>query len=205
MSPAISRRTAAWWMIVPALALVAPVAAIGSYLQALTVVQAADGQHLVSYFVAGLADPQIFAASANIYDGYRRSTRPPVWSWVSLGVGLLVTIGMNVAASDPHLVPPWLVRVWPPVALALSLESLLSYMRRGQPVRRDNADGRAGGCPHDVAMSADDAIRIAYEHGRDCLGKASYREIGRQFGVHHSRVAQLVAPASALNGDSPDE
>ena len=183
-----------------ALALIIPVAAVASYLQALKVVQAVDGHGPVSFFVAALADPTIFAASANIYDAHRSKTRLPGWSLLSVAVALVVSGGANILAGHHAEAPTWLVRLWPLVAFVMALESLMSFVRRH---RAADPDAVADTCPHRAASTADDAIRVAYEHARDCLGRASYREVGRQFGVHHSKVAELVTVST--NGQAPHE
>lgn len=184
--------SSAAWQLWSALAAIALIAAIASYLQALTVVQAADGHGPVTYFVAALADPTLFAASVNIIDSIRRGQGVPVLALLSIGVAAVVTVGANVEAGHPHEVPPWLVRVWPPVAFLLALESLMSWIRRTRP-RHRAATGDP--CPHKLAATADEAIVTAYLHGRDCLGAASYRAIGAQFGAHHTKVADLVRAA----------
>jgi hypothetical protein len=53
-------------------------------------------------------------------------------------------------------------------------------------------------CPHEVAMTADEAVVSAYLHGRDCEDDApSQRQLATQFGVSRAKVATLV---SSLNG-----
>ena len=190
-------RRAIW----PALAIIATVAAVASYLQALVVVQAADGRGPVTYFVAALADPTIFAASANIYDAYRRKERLPLLSMLSVVVAGVVTGGANVMAGHPHEVPAWLVRLWPPVAFLLALESLMSYVRRGRDVVPSQDGAAAGGhCPHGVAGTAEEAALNAYRHARDCLlAPVSFRQLEPRFGVRRDRLSELEK--SSTNGD----
>jgi hypothetical protein len=85
------------------------------------------------------------------------------------------------------------------VAFVLSLETLMGIVRLAR-----GGDGAShdvtidGQCPHNVAMSADDAIVAAYLHARDCLGQpVSQRQLSATFGVPRPRVAALVG---ALNG-----
>lgn len=195
------------WTIWLSLAVVSTTAAVASYLQALRVVQAADGQGVVTYFVAALADPTIFAASANILDARRRGLAWPRWSLVSVAVALVVTGGLNVAAGWPHAVPPWLVRLWPPVAFLMALESLSSYIRRGRGgAVSATVPATSTPCPHTVALSGEEAAVMAYRHSLECLGeRLSYREIERRFGVKRDRVAELAdppAPEPVLNGQA---
>ena len=115
---------------------------------------------------------------------------------------------MNVAAGWHHGRAGALVAALPPVALVLSLETLLDLVRRTCERSASTSDGHPeplpGGCPHQVAMTADDAVVSAYLHGRDCDGEApSQRQLAAQFGVSRARVATLVDP---LNGTrDPDD
>jgi hypothetical protein len=174
-----------------ALAYVAVVGIAASYLQALHVVQATDGRGLVSYFVAGLADPTLFAAITNISDSTRRGQGWPVWSVCSVVVALVVTGGANVMAGSPHDVPGWVVRLWPPVAFLMALESLLSWQRRA---RLPAAEG------HDEPVPVEVALRVL-------AGRYSQRSLAAALGVPRSRVAGWRAPVAgaALNGDGAHE
>lgn len=191
----------------------AGVAAVASYLQALTVVRAADGPGLVSYFVAGLADPAVFAASANILDASRKRARLPRWSIVSIAVALLATLGANIFASDPAAVPPWLVRVWPPVAFLMALESLMSYTRRGRGAVASPAPGSPATpshCGHVVSRSGPDVVRAMFEHARDCDGEPlTFVELAAGLASDRKKVAAMVkggeqaAPGPSANGQGP--
>jgi hypothetical protein len=176
-----------------ALAAIIPVAAGASYLQALIVVRAVDGHGLVSWFVAGLADPTLFAASANINDARRKDQGWPWWSVLSAGVSFVVTVGANILASHPVDVPPWVVRAWPPVALLMALESLLSYVRRNRSLATDDR-GRP--------VSTEDALRVL-------LATGSRRGLADALGVSRSRVETWAASTRqlepvSLNGSAPD-
>lgn len=177
------------WVIWLSLAAISVTAAVASYLQALIVIQAADGRTPVSYFVAGLADPTIFAATANLIDAWRRKQRLPRWSMVSLAVALLVTAGLNVAAGSPHDVPSWLVRIWPPAAFIMALESLASYIRRGRG--GDVAQPVPAACDHPEPvppLSLDEAIEAAAAAG------LSKRRIALDFECGRPRVDQTLPP-----------
>jgi hypothetical protein len=187
------------------LAAVSLIAAVASYLHALGVVQAADGRTIVAACVAALADPTIFAATVNIRDANRQGDDVPGWSVFSIVVAIVVTLGMNIAAGNPHEVPKWLVNVWPPVAFVLALESLMSYLRRGRGAAPSPVDGGAPAapdhCPHGAATSLDEAVRLAYAHERECEGETpTYTALADRFGLGRKRVAELVAPPS-MNGN----
>lgn len=175
------------------LAYVAVVGVAASYLQALTVVQSADGRGLVSYFVAGLADPTVFAASVNIADSLRRGQGWPRWSVLSIAVALIVTGAANVMAGDPHAVPAWLVRLWPPVAFVMALESLMSYLRRGRDKGEVNA--LTANREPDEPPTAEEALRVL-------LATDSHRGLAAYLGLPKSRVDSWHAryKEPSLNG-----
>lgn len=184
-----------------ALGYVSVVGVAASYLQALHVVQAADGPGPVGYFVAGLADPTLFAAIANISASLRRGQGVPPWSALSVAVALAVTVGANVMAGSPHDVPGWLIRVWPPVAFLMALESLLSYQRRTRSRSHDepgfSQDEPGEPVPVDVALA-------------ELARRYSQRQLATALGVPRSRVAKWSATSftvadAPLNGDGPHE
>lgn len=213
-SPAASiprqRRDGSAWTIWLSLGGIALVGGIASYLRALGLIQAVDGRNIMAYFEALLADPTIAAASVNIVDARRRDADLPKFSLVSITVAAVVTLGANVMSSDPAAVPKWLVNVWPPAAFLLAFESLMSYLRRRHSAGAAAAESHGDPCPHTPAASLEDAVRIAYEHGRDCEGIApKFVDLAASFRIDRKRVAELVkgpapvmVPASA-NGSAP--
>lgn len=180
------------------LAAVSLIAAVASYLHALTVVEVADGRTFVAHCIPALADLTIFASSANILDAYRhrkRGQQPPWLSMASLGLSVLVTLGANVASGFPAEVPSWLVNVWPPVAFLLALESLLGWYRRGQ--QRNAKQVLPGGvpCSHGVGGTLAEAVKNAFEHARDCDGEPlTYVDLAARFGQDRKKVAAMVTP-----------
>lgn len=150
----------------------------------------------------------IVSASMARLEAARNSTAKPALAIVSLVFGIGATLAMNVAAGWHHGSAGALVAALPPVALVLSLETLMSVARRTRERGAGTNDGRPEPlprhCPHQVAMTADDAVISAYLHGRDCDGDApSQRQLAAQFGVSRARVATLIGP---LNGTrDPDD
>lgn len=191
-----------------ALFALAAITAIVSYLHALAVVRAVGNTGAVAYLIPFVADLMIVSASMALLEAARNSTAKPALAIVSLVFGIGATLAMNVAAGWHHGSAGALVAALPPVALVLSLETLMGLVRRTRDRGAGTTDGRPeplpGHCPHQVAMTADDAVIIAYLHGRDCDGDApSQRQLAAQFGVSRARVATLVGP---LNGTSdPDD
>jgi hypothetical protein len=192
---------------------IALVGGSASYLSTLVVIQAARGHTVMTFLEAALADPTIAAASVNIVDAHRRGGKIPKLSIASIVVAAVVTLGANYFVTDPHAVPKWLVNVWPPVAFLLAFESLMSYLRRGGEGAA--AQVQATGthdepCPHGVAVDVEEAVLLAFEHERDCLGaKPTFVEMQTRFGLDRKRVAELVrppapaVPVAAMNGTAP--
>lgn len=189
------------------LAVVSAAAAWASYLHALAVVQAADGRTQVAFFIAGLADPAIFAASVNIIDASRHKASKPGWSYASIGVAIAVTLGANVMAGSPHSVPSWLVNVWPPVAFLMALESLMSFIRRGRGGDADQPAPAAYDEPEPLEATADRAPREWLDDAIRTLAAAmSERETAVALGISRTRVRTVTEPpvpelaAASLNG-----
>lgn len=73
-------------------------------------------------------DGMLVAATLAIVDR-RRARQPAGWvPWVGLGLGLVASLGANIAAARPELIAQ-LVAAWPPVALAVSIETLVVVLR----------------------------------------------------------------------------
>jgi len=185
---------------------VSVIAGIASYFHAFAVVEAAGARPPVSFLVPALADLVILGASADLLTASRAGDKRPALTMVALGVGIVVTLAMNVAAADPHEVPKWLVNGWPALAFTLALESLAGLVRRGRGGVTQAAPAVSTvtvGCGHGAAEDRDARLLDAYLHLRDCLGaKPSYRGIGAAFEVHHDTVRQVVMAADGEPGDA---
>lgn len=191
-------------IVVGSLALAALIAGVGSYLQALTVVQAADGHGLVTYFKPALADLVITSGSANILYAVRNGLRWPPFSVVAVALGILVTCAANVEAGSPHAIPPWLVNGWVAVAFLLSLDSLFSAFRERTGKTPDEPTETSAACPHAIPETLDEAVVIAADHSRDCLRvDVSLREMGRRFGLDHRKVGDLIRAAREAGAPEP--
>jgi hypothetical protein len=192
-----------------ALFALAAITAIVSYLHALAVVQSVGNTGAMAYLIPFVADLMIVSASMALLEAARNSAAKPALAIVSLVFGIGATLAMNVAAGWHHGSTGALVAALPPVALVLSLETLIGLVRRSHERGVSTSDCQTepppGQCPHQVAMTADDAVVSAYLHGRDCDGDIpSQRQLATQFGVSRAKVAALVGP---LNGarDPNDE
>lgn len=181
------------------LAALAAITGIVSYLHALTVVYLTGSAGLVAYLIPFVADLMIVTASLAILDAIRHHAPKPPLAMVSLVAGIGSTLAMNIVAGLHISAGGALVAALPPVAFVLSLETLMGIVRLARA-----GDGAShltasdGQCPHQVAMSAEDAILTAYLHARDCLGEpVSQRQLSAAFGVPRPKVATLVGN---LNG-----
>jgi hypothetical protein len=187
------------------------IAGIASYFHALAVVEAAGATPPVSVIVPALADLVILGASADLLTAARAGLPRPRLTMVSLGVGVVVTLAMNVAAGGHHGIGGRLVSGWPALAFTLALESLAGLVRRGRggsdtpPAPAVSTTVAAGvACGHGLAESRAERARDAYLHLRDCLrANPSYRGIGAAFDIHHDTVRQLVMAADGEDADQP--
>jgi len=186
------------------LAALAAITGIVSYLHALTVVHLTGSAGLVAYLIPFVADLMIVTASLAILDAIRHRAPKPPLAMVSLVTGIGSTLAMNIVAGLHISAGGALVAALPPVAFVLSLETLMGIVRlarAGDGVSHLTATG--GQCPHQVAMSAEDAVVTAYLHARDCLGEpVSQRQLSATFGVPRPKVATLVG---TLNGTRPND
>ena len=92
---------------------------------------------------------------------------------MSLVFGISATLAMNVAAGWHHGSAGALVAALPPVALVLSLETLIGLVRRSRERGTSPSDGQAGpspGWPPSSAHSAHDAMNRALAQVLEALG-----------------------------------
>ena len=185
------------------LAALAVITGIVSYLHALTVVYITGSAGLVAYLIPFVADLMIVTASLAILDAIRHHAPKPPLAMVSLVAGIGSTLAMNIVAGLHISAGGALVAALPPVAFVLSLETLMGIVRLARAGDgTSHLTATSGQCPHQVAMSAEDAVITAYLHARDCLGEpVSQRQLSATFGVPRPKVATLVG---TLNGTRPD-
>jgi hypothetical protein len=186
------------------LAALAAITGIVSYLHALTVVYITGSAGLVAYLIPFVADLMIVTASLAILDAIRHHAPKPPLAMVSLVAGIGSTLAMNIVAGLHISAGGALVAALPPVAFVLSLETLMGIVRLARAGDGANhLTATDGQCPHQVAMSAEDAVVTAYLHARDCLGEpVSQRQLSATFGVPRPKVATLVG---TLNGTRPND
>jgi hypothetical protein len=202
------------------LAGLAIITGIISYQHGLEVAREAGATGIVAYLIPLVADLLIAASSLTILDANRNGGGRPVFAWVSLAVGIVVTVVMNVAAAWGSGFWPCLLNAVAPVALILSYETLMSMIRRHR-ARTLGVDGvshpeaAVNQCPHLPAMVADEAPVIAYLHARDCDGsRPSLRQHAKDWDLSRNTLSERLkkieqptepepAPEPALNGSGP--
>ena len=85
-----------------------------------------------------------------------------------------------------------LVDALAPVVFLVSLEVLVWWFRLGRP---GQVPDRPPQCPHGVPSSLDEAVRIDWEHRRDCLGEdVKYIGHGARWGIDRRKVPESSAP-----------
>jgi hypothetical protein len=181
------------------LAALAVITAIVSYLHGLAVVRSTGSTGAVAYLIPFVADLMIITASMALLEAARSGGIKPKLAIVSLMVGIGSTVAMNVVAGLGHGTGGALVASLPPVALVLSLETLMGLVRRARAGSQPgHPRAAASQCQHGAASTADAAAVAAFLHGRDCLGsQPSQRQLSAAFGISRPKVAELVG---SLNG-----
>jgi hypothetical protein len=135
--------------ITTALAVIA-VAAIISYQHAYELVTSHSETGLTAHLLPFTIDSLIWAASMVALDASRRHHPVlPLAKW-SLAVGIVATIGANLAHGLNHGPIGALVSAWPALALVGSFELLMLLIR---PHQRPNADGSVDTAPNSVGVS----------------------------------------------------
>jgi hypothetical protein len=120
-------------LAIASVVLVAVVAAVISYchMHELTL---RSGEEWRSVLIPFSVDGMLVATTLAIVDR-RRANLPAGWvPWTGLGLGLVASLVANIAAARPELVAQ-LVAAWPPVALAVSIETLVIVLRGARPSR----------------------------------------------------------------------
>jgi Protein of unknown function (DUF2637) len=165
-----------------------------SYTHALYVARLAGADGMVAYVVPLFADGLILLSSTALYAAAQAKVKRPPWATGGLALGIVVTVVMNVSAGAQHGPAGALVAALAPVVFLVSLEVLIWLFRMA---RGGHAPDTPGQCPHGVAGSVDEAVRMDWLHRRDCLGEdVTYVQHGARWGIDRRKVPELVAPAA---------
>ncbi|GAA0986676.1 hypothetical protein GCM10009555_064600 [Acrocarpospora macrocephala] len=185
-----------------AVAAVALVAAVISYQHAYELVRSHGESGITARLVPFTVDGLIWAASMVILNASRRNQRVPVLAKWSLGVGVVATIGANVAHGVNHGIVGALVSAWPAVALVGSFELLMMLTPSAtapadkQQTHATNATDMDHGEPTrtKVEQSQDQAILADYIASLQGPGRPlSQRFLAAKHGVDRRKVKQIIS------------
>jgi Protein of unknown function (DUF2637) len=182
---------------------VAGVAAIISYQHAYELVtshgETGTTAHLLPFTVDGL----IWAASMVVLDASRRHHPvPPLAKW-SLAVGIVATIGANLAHGLGHGLIGAMVSAWPALALVGSFELLMLLVRsHHRPDARESTNDTEydelsaveQGAPTEVSptLALEQKVQAWHGEGR------SQRAIARELNIDRRKVKQIIDRTAAL-------
>ena len=184
-----------------AVGVVAVIAAVISYRHAYELVRTHGETGLTARLVPFTVDGLIWAASMVILDASRRNQRVPALAKWSLAVGIVATIGANVAHGLNHGPTGALVSAWPALALVGSFELLMLLTRiatlpAGTP-NRPEAVGPTSMEPEPdrtkVEHTPEQAVLTDYVASLKGPGKPlSQRALAERHGIDRRKVKQII-------------
>ena len=143
-------------------------------------------------------DGLILAASLVLLHEARNDRDAPRLARFMLWLGIVATIGANIAYGAGYGLLGALISAWPAVAFIGSVEIAM------QQVRRARAPGAASSGP-DVPGDVEQAVRAAYVASVTAGAPLSQRAMAERFGLSRRKVSQLVAQVTASgNGHLPE-
>jgi hypothetical protein len=176
---------------------VAAVAAIISYQHAYELVRSHGESETVARLEPFTVDGLIWAASMVILNASRRNQCVPRLAAWSLGVGIVATIGANVAHGLGHGLIGALVSAWPALALVGAYELLMVVIRTDREqvdtLPSDTAVSHAE--PHTAsavppmpasAPTLAQTVRVWHDAGR------SQRAIARELSIDRRKVKKII-------------
>ena len=180
---------------------VAGVAAIISYQHAYELVRSHGESGTTASLAPFTVDGLIWAASMVMLDASRRSQRAPRLASWSLAVGIVATVGANLAHGVDHGPIGALVSAWPAVALVGSFELLMMLIRTGH---RDGAGLSADAARHHLAPASNHDVPLvtspmpSLEQTVRAWHKAghSQRAIARELNIDRRKVKQIIDRAA---------
>jgi hypothetical protein len=169
------------WLLVAALA---GITGVVSYLHALFVARWVGNSGAVAILIPFVPDLMIVTASVTLVEAKRTDGQRPWQAMLTLGVGVVVTIVMNVAAGTRLGAGSMLLNGLIPVAFILSLESLIVLLAvwRNAPLTDEPAT-----CGHVLPLTLDAALIAAADH-------MSKRQLAEAFEVSRPRVDKALPP-----------
>ena len=177
---------------------VAAVAAVISYRHAYELVYSHGESGPTARLVPFTVDGLIWAASMVILDASRRKhPAPPLAKW-SLAVGIVATVGANVAHGATHGPIGAIVSAWPALALVGSFELLMTLTRAAaSPDLTQNEQRTEPVQPStEVEQTLEEAVRDEYRASLAGPGRPlSQRYLAEKHGIDRRKVKQIITNA----------
>ncbi|GAA2140519.1 DUF2637 domain-containing protein [Actinomadura napierensis] len=178
---------------------VAGVAAIISYRHAYELVRSHGEAGTTARLVPFTVDGLIWAASMVILDASRRKQpAPPLAKW-SLAVGIVATVGANVAHGASHGGMGALVSAWPALALVGSFELLMTLTRAAATHTAPSRDEQRTTTEHpqspcsEVAQTPEQAVLAEYLASLDGPGRPlSQRYLAEKHNIDRRKVRKII-------------
>ena len=180
---------------------VAVVAAVISYQHAYELVRSHGESGVTARLLPFTVDGLIWAASMVVLDASRRGRPVPRLAAWSLGVGIVATVGANLAHGVGHGPVGALVSAWPALALVGSFELLMMLIRTGRGTRPDEAEPefRYQAAPALVQETPPElTVAPTLEqtvHARHKAGQ-SQRAIARELNIDCRKVKRIIDQAA---------
>ncbi|WP_242900672.1 DUF2637 domain-containing protein [Actinomadura terrae] len=166
---------------------VAAVAAVISYRHAYDLVRSHGETGPTARLVPFTVDGLIWAASMVILDASRRKQAAPSLAKWSLAVGIVATVGANVAHGAAHGPIGAIVSAWPALALVGSFELLMTLTRAATTVAPPRTE---------VDQTPEDAVLAEYLASLNGPGRpASQRYLAEKHGIDRRKVKEIITNA----------
>lgn len=174
---------------------VATVAAVISYRHAYELVHSHGESGPTARLVPFTVDGLIWAASMVLLDASRRKhPAPPLAKW-SLAVGIVATVGANVAHGASHGPIGAIVSAWPALALVGSFELLMTLTRSAtrSDLVRDEEHPNPAQRRTKVEQTPEQAVLDEYRASLKGPGRPlSQRYLAEKHGVDRRKVKQII-------------
>ena len=179
---------------------VAGVAAIISYQHAYELVTSHGETGITAHLLPFTVDGLIWAASMVVLDASRRHHPVPPLAKCSLAIGIVATIGANLAHGLNHGPIGALVSAWPALALVGSFELLMLLIKTHHRASSNDADDVTSNhytpdtdpAQPPVAPSLEQTVQTWHAEGR------SQRAIARELDIDRRKVKQIIEHIAAL-------
>jgi|SRR3569833_687290 len=178
---------------------VAVVAAVISYRHAYELVHAHGESGTTARLMPFTVDGLIWAASMVILDASRRNQAVPALAKWSLGVGIVATIGANVAHGLNHGAIGALISAWPAFALVGSYELLMLLTRNATSTNAANEpdqhrSGTADDMCTELVRTPEQAVLADYTASLSGPGRPlSQRFLAEKHNIDRRRVKHIIS------------